>query len=477
MSRFFLLLILTITAQAQSIRLSLGGGLDMELIRIAPGKFSQGEAADGQREVALTKPFFIGKFPVTRGQFARFVAATNYRTEAEKGVSGGFGWEGGKLVQKKEYTWRSPGFPQTDEHPVVMVDFADAKAFCVWLSRQAGRVVTLPTEAQWEYAARGAGSAGEAWHAGNSPGGTQPVSQAAANGFALHDMLGNAWEWCEDWFAPYQPGAVTDPLQMNSNLSDKPRRVLRGGAFSRPAAEATAGKRFRNDPGSRNADNGFRVVAYDVPVPVVAPPAPPAPPVPVRVELESPQPAMRQAIPGELPRAAQPVPAAEYEAQPEPVTHTRGIFSPWMIVGLVVIWFVVRRALKSDGSVAPIQPVQPREPEVQQRMAPGQMFSTRIVQDGFWIQGRVSPGTTLNVRWLGGASTHSRTFEYRPASEGHFVFTGNEPSNVVVSVGEDTSGGGGLGMVMPLDDLPLLPRTSPPPTSRPSTFTGFPTAY
>ena len=479
MSRFFLLLILTITAQAQSIRIPLGGGLDMELIRIAPGKFSQGEAADGQREVALTKPFFIGKFPVTRGQFARFVAATNYRTEAEKGVSGGFGWEGGKLVQKKEYTWRSPGFPQTDEHPVVMVDFADAKAFCVWLTRQSGRVVTLPTEAQWEYAARGAGSAGEAWHAGNSPGGTQPVSAGAANGFGLHDMLGNAWEWCEDWFAPYPPGVATDPLQTNSNLSDKPRRVLRGGAFSRPAAEATAGKRFRNDPGSRNADNGFRVVAYDVPVPVAAPPAPPAPPVaPARVELENPQPATRQAIPGELPRAAQPAHAAEYEAKPLPQGNgasLRGLFSPWIIVGLVVIWFVVRRALKSDGSTAPLQP---REPVVQQRMAPGQMFSTRIVQDGFWIQGRVSPGTPLNVRWLGGASTHSRTFEYRPASEGHFVFTGNEPSNVVVSVGEDTGGvGGGLGMVMPLDDLPLLPRTSPPPTSRPSTFTGFPTAY
>ena len=473
MSRFFLFLILTITAHAQSIRLPLGGGLEAELIRIAPTKFSQGESADGQREVALTKPFFMGKFPVTRGQFARFVAATNYRTEAEKGVSGGFGWEGGKLVQKKEYTWRSPGFPQTDEHPVVMVDFTDAKAFCVWLSRQAGRVVTLPTEAQWEYAARGAGSAGEAWHAGNSPGGTQPVSQAVANGFGLHDMLGNAWEWCEDWFAPYPPGVGTDPLQKNPNLSDKPRRVLRGGAFSRPAAEATAAKRFRNDPGSRNADNGIRVVAYEVPVPVVAPVV--APVAPARVELENPQPATRQVIPGELPMPAQPAHAFEYETQPEPVTRTTGLFSPWMIVGLVVVWLVVRRALKSGGSAAPLPQ---RNPAVQQRMAPGQMFSTRIVQDGFWIQGRVSPGTPLNVRWLGGASTHSRTFEYRPASEGHFVFTGNEPSNVVVSVGEDTGGGGGgLGMGMPLDDLPLLPRTSPSPTSRPSTFTGFPTAY
>ena len=151
----------------QAVRLPLGGGVDMELVRIESGNFTQGEPVDVRREVNLTKPFYIGKFPVTRGQFARFVAATNYRTESEKGVSGGFGWEGGKLVQKKQYTWRTPGFSQTDEHPVVMVDFSDAKAFCSWLSRMSGRTISLPTEAQWEYAAR-AGTTTPAWHGSQS---------------------------------------------------------------------------------------------------------------------------------------------------------------------------------------------------------------------------------------------------------------------------------------------------------------------
>ena len=461
-----LLTVVALSAHAQqSVRLPLGAGVEMELVKVEPGKFTQGEPPDVQREVTLTKPFWIGKFPVTRGQFARFVAASNYRTEAERGVSGGFGWEAGKLVQKKQYTWRSPGFSQSDEHPVVMVDFSDAKAFCAWVARQTGRPVTLPTEAQWEYAARGGGNAGDAWHFGNSPSGTQLVGQKAANGFGLHDMIGNAWEWCEDWFAPYSAGSAADPIQTNQNLSDKPRRVLRGGAFSKPANEATAVKRFRNDPGSRNADNGFRIVAFDAPVRVSPPPSTPAP-----VSLERPaqsRPVQRE-TPGELR-----VPVSEHHA---PTKSGGSSVLMWLVgaTGIFVIWKIAKGVL-GGMTAKPLGTGDSLEPPKSQGNG---MFSIRIVEDGFWIRARVSAGTNLQVRWTGAASTHSRNFAYRPGNDGHFIFTGSKPSNVVVNV--DETGAGGVSethsrMLGAMESM--SPRNVDPEPPRSRGFSGFPSAY
>jgi formylglycine-generating enzyme len=280
------------TARASDTNLSfdLGNGSKLELVLVSKGSFRQGSPSDEarrgsdetQRDVALTRDFYIGKVPVTCAQFDAFVFGSQFRTEAESGASGGFGWDGSALKQDKRFSWRDPGFDQSADQPVTMVSYSDALAFCGWLSSKTGRAFTLPTEAQWEYACR-AGTK-SAWHngddeervreiawfkpeAGNT---THPVASLQPNAWGIY-IGGNVYEWCRDWYAPYAPGPVTDPEQTNANLSDKPRRVLRGGSWLREARYTRSAARYRNSPGSRNADNGFRVMTYATPPPAAAP--------------------------------------------------------------------------------------------------------------------------------------------------------------------------------------------------------------
>jgi sulfatase modifying factor 1 len=110
-----------------------------------------------QHRVRITKPFYLGTYHVTRGQFRQFVADTRYKTDAEKGEKpGAAGWDPDKksFDVSDKYSWRNTGFEQTDEHPVVNVNWNDAVAFCKWLSKKEGKTYRLPTEAEWEYACR-----------------------------------------------------------------------------------------------------------------------------------------------------------------------------------------------------------------------------------------------------------------------------------------------------------------------------------
>src|SRR5262249_33379529 len=137
--------------------------IGMKLALIPPGAFQMGSPEDEpwrdkregpRRRVRLTASFAMGVCPVTVGQFKVFVKERQYRTEAESSGLGARVFQGDAWVTDANASWQSPGFEQTDDHPVVCVSWHDARAFCDWLSRKERKVYALPTEAQWEFACR-----------------------------------------------------------------------------------------------------------------------------------------------------------------------------------------------------------------------------------------------------------------------------------------------------------------------------------
>jgi len=436
-ARRLLLLLSLVTAPAvaqaadpePTLVVDLAGGVTLELVLIKAGTFNQGSPADeigrgsdeDGREVKLTRDFYIARTPVTRGQFARFVAETHYRTEAEKGTSGGYGFDGSGLTQRKEFTWRNPGFAQADDHPVALLTYNDARAFADWLSRRARRKVTLPTEAQWEYACR-AGTTTPFYHGKEDPGaiawtkenagnGTRPVGQKAPNAWGLVDMGGDVFEWCLDWHGPYEPGPVSDP-ERTQPAGDKPRRVLRGGSWLREAKFARSAARYRNDPASRNADNGFRVAASTAAdpspaaSPAAAPPAVTPPPGPV--QLPAP-------IPGDFPIATSP---------PAPL-QPRGFGLGWACVTVFVVgaFALFLRGLFRGLSEGRSNQFNTRSDEV----------VTRSDADGFWIDSPpLPPGTTLRFVCRVGGMIREEHFTIMAGPKGRFVYTGGTPGDIRV---------------------------------------------
>ncbi|MDS4021926.1 MAG: SUMF1/EgtB/PvdO family nonheme iron enzyme [Candidatus Competibacter sp.] len=208
-----------------------------------------------QRSVEIKPNFAIGKTEVTVGQFRRFVEATSYRTEAET-AGGCYSWDGKAWQQTADKNWRNPGFKQDDQHPVVCVSWNDALKYTEWLSKQTGQKYRLPTEAEWEYAARAGTQTAYYWgdnpnegcHFGNGadrtvkeqfPGWTileckdgyvytAPVGRFQTNDFGLYDMLGNVWEWtCSEYDKNYG-GAE---LRCVSDPNSGGPRVVRGGSW------------------------------------------------------------------------------------------------------------------------------------------------------------------------------------------------------------------------------------------------------
>ena len=243
----------------------------------SPTNEPQREADEAARKVTITKPFWLGRTLVTRSQFSLFVSETRHITDAEKGQSGGFGIDGrsGTLVNRREFNWRNPGFVQRDDDPVVLVSFGDANAFVAWVARKTNRHVRLPTEAEWEYAARAgtttpwfaAASETEAlqigWFRLSASGTTHPVATRKPNAFGLFDMAGNVQEWCRDVYAPYPPGEAVDPE--TTSTAETERRVLRGGSWLKDPKRGRSAARNKGVPSSRSAENGFRVAIDDDP--------------------------------------------------------------------------------------------------------------------------------------------------------------------------------------------------------------------
>ena len=241
-------------------------------------------------KVTITKPFYLGQYEVTVEQFRRFVEATGYATDAEKGTGfqGAFGWNRDTMEFKmnEEYSWRSTGFAQLDTHPVVNVSWNDAMEFCKWLSRKEGKTYRLPTEAEWEYACR-AGTTTPYFH-GDDPEGTAKVGNVAdaafaaqfpelesaikasdgyaytspagsfsPNPFGLYDMHGNVWEWCADWFDVeyYANSPTNDP----PGPATGEERVYRGGGWFNCARGFRSASRSGDLPENRHLTLGFRV--------------------------------------------------------------------------------------------------------------------------------------------------------------------------------------------------------------------------
>jgi serine/threonine-protein kinase len=236
-----------LVTRALTWTVDLGDGVGMEMMYIWPGTFTMGGAAAPEAEwqaderpmhrVVLTKGFSLGKYLVTRGQFAAFVRATGYQTNAERNGKMWGRTPQGQWQEIPGNNWRTPaGFTQSDDHPAVCVTWNDAKGFCDWATKVTGRTVTLPTEAEWEYACRAgtttrwsfgdqeSAMADYEWCMKNSGMHTHPVGQKKPNPWGLYDMNGHVHVWVQDVAGPYSGDAV-DPTGPVSGEY----RIMRGG--------------------------------------------------------------------------------------------------------------------------------------------------------------------------------------------------------------------------------------------------------
>jgi len=270
-----------------------------EMVSIAGGSFTMGvSAAEEEREsvpneirgrampehVVTLGDFALGKYAVTRGEFAAFVRDTDHQTGDACYV---VYWDGDqwKAGEQPGYSWRNPNFAQTDRHPAVCINWDDARAYVAWLSKKTGHTYRLPSEAEWEYAARAGSGAPRLWgddHAracsyanvgdvsmrnafdrtGNFPCSdgythTAPVGEYPPNAFGLYDMQGNVWQWVQDCWNESYRGAPMDGSAWEQGECGA--RVERGGSWYSFPWMVNTGFRYSLERGMRKVYLGFRV--------------------------------------------------------------------------------------------------------------------------------------------------------------------------------------------------------------------------
>ena len=260
------------------------GSQGPEMVWINGGEFRMGDIQeDGNYDekpvhsVSVAR-FAIGRYEVTAGEFRKFVKATKYRTDAEK-YSRCYSW----VSSSTEKDRHNPNISKTDSLPVVCVSWNDVMAYVEWLSQQTGHTYRLPTEAQWEYAARAGSTTSRYW--GDDPdeachyanvhdntskqelgfrwtnhsctdgyAQTAPAGSFQPNAFDLFDMLGNVWEWtCSEYEDRYTGKEQHCVNSTNTILA------IRGGAWDDGPDFVRSAYRFGNSPGYRGNYVGFRL--------------------------------------------------------------------------------------------------------------------------------------------------------------------------------------------------------------------------
>ena len=250
-----------------------------EMVSIPAAEFrmgSRGRDADDDEKPAhgaSVPAFKLGKHEVTVGQFRGFVVETGYLTDAERdGDYGCYGRQSdGRWGWASEHSWRDPGYGVADAQPVVCVSWEDVQSFISWLNDSTGGNFRLPSEAEWEYAARAGSTTKYSWgdYIGKNRANcyncgsqwdnkqTAPVGSFPANAWGLHDMHGNVFEWVQDCWNDSYDGAPTDGSAWMSG--DCGRRVRRGGSWDGSAGALRSADRYGLDRSTRGDSVGFRL--------------------------------------------------------------------------------------------------------------------------------------------------------------------------------------------------------------------------
>ncbi len=279
-----------------------------EMVLIEGGHYTMGspESEEGRLDwegpvrTVTVQTFAISRCEITVGQFRRFVDETQYLTDAEKSddknqIQGCVVWnnEKAEFWYDANKNWKDPGFDQTSQHPVTCINFWDARAYIEWLNLRTGVSYRLPTEAEWEYAARvntqtrfsfgndqgaqvqcgfanGLDQTAQAepwvqssWVLANCEDAyifTAPVGHFKPNGFGLYDVHGNVWEWIEDcWHTSYEDAPLDQSAWLGQNKGDCSLRVVRGGSWLSLPRRLRSANRDGLTTDDRVSDVGFRL--------------------------------------------------------------------------------------------------------------------------------------------------------------------------------------------------------------------------